>query len=70
MKFSAKDSGELTRLTITATNGTLSCAQAKVKPEPGKEPASMKTYEIEFLFDGKQFTVAPGSKAALRAIPQ
>jgi hypothetical protein len=70
MKFSSKDSGELTGMTITATNGTLSCAQAKVKPAPGKEPSSMKTYEIEFLFDGKQFTVAPASKLALRAFPQ
>ena len=70
IKFSSKDSGELTVMTITATNGKISCAQAKVKPEPGKEPASMKTYEIEFLFDGKQFTVAPASKAALRAFPQ
>ena len=70
IKFTAKDSGELSGITITATNGSLSCAQAKVKPVPGKEPPSMKTYEITFLFDGKQFTVAPASKAALRAFPQ
>ena len=30
----------------------------------------MKTYEIQFLFDGKQFSVAPASKAALRVFPQ
>lgn len=69
-KFSATDSGELTGMTITATNGTITCAQAKVKRAPGEEPPSMKTYEIQFLFDGKQFSVAPASKAALRVFPQ
>jgi hypothetical protein len=69
-KFDAKDSAELTSMTITATNGTLTCAQAKAKKASGKDPASMKTYEIQFLFDGKQFTVATASRAALRLFPQ
>jgi hypothetical protein len=69
-KFDAKDSSALTSMTITATNGTLTCAQAKAKKASGKDPASMKTYQIQFLFDGKQFTVAPASRAALQAFPQ
>jgi hypothetical protein len=69
-KFDAKASGELTSMTITATNGTMTCAQAKAKKASGKDPASMKTYEIEFLFDGKQFTVAPASRTAFRVFPQ
>jgi len=69
-KFDAKDSGALTSMTITATNGTMTCAQAKAKKASSKDPASMKTYEIQFLFDGKQFTVAPASRAAFRAFPQ
>jgi hypothetical protein len=69
-KFEAKDSGALTSMTITATNGTMTCAQAKAKKASGKDPVSMKTYEIEFLFDGKQLIVAPASKAALRVFQQ
>lgn len=69
-KFNSKDSGELTSMTITATNGTINCAQAKAKKASGKDPPSMKTYEIEFLFDGEEFTVAPASKAAFRMFPQ
>ena len=70
VKFDAKDSGALTSMTLTATNGSMTCAQAKAKKASGKDPASMKTYEIQFLFDGKQFTVAPASRAAFRAFPQ
>jgi hypothetical protein len=69
-KFDAKDSGELTSMTIIATNGTMTCAQAKAKKVSGKDPASMKTYEIQFLFDGKQLIAAPASKASLRVFPQ
>lgn len=70
VKFDSKDSGELASMTITATNGSMTCAQAKAKKASGKDPASMKTYELQFVFDGKQFTVAPASKTALRAFPQ
>jgi hypothetical protein len=70
LKFTNKDSGELTGMTIVATFGKITCGQANVKRAPGTSPPSVKTYELHYNFDGKQFTIAPESRAALRAIPQ
>lgn len=70
MKFASKDSGELTGMTITATYGKITCGQARAKRSPGIEPPSVKTYELHYNFDGKKFTIAPESRAALRAFPQ
>jgi hypothetical protein len=70
VKFTNKESGELTGMTIIVTHGEVTCEEAHVKRAPGKESPSVKTYDIQYLFDGKQFTVAPRSKSALRVFPQ
>jgi hypothetical protein len=70
IKFSSKDSGELTGMTITATFGQVTCGEVNVKRAPGKDFPSVKAYELHYTFDGKQFTIAPESKAALKAFPQ
>ncbi len=62
MKFSTSDNGELTGMTVTATLGNIKCSQ---RPDPKKgrpAPTSLKTYEIEYTFDGKLFHVAPQSE--------
>lgn len=58
-------SGEINGMTITATLGNVRCPEANMEEKMGKLPASVKTYKIEFLFDGKHFKVAPTSRAAL-----
>jgi hypothetical protein len=74
IKFSPAESGrsqspgksvEITGLTITAMQGTTDCA-ASQNATAGKLRRNIKSYEIEFLFDGKNFTVAPASRVALR----
>jgi hypothetical protein len=70
INFSTKDSGELTSMTITATLGQVTCGEVNTKRAPGKDFPSVKTYELRYNFDGKQFTIAPKSKAALKAFPQ
>jgi hypothetical protein len=70
IKFSSKDSGELTGIAIIATFGQITCGEVNKKRAPGKEFPSVKTYELHYNFDGKQFTIAPESKAALKAFPQ
>ena len=70
IKFAGKDSGELTRMTVTATFGQVTCGEVNAKRAPGKEMPSVKTYELHYNFDGKQFMIAPESKAALKAFPQ
>ena len=59
----ARKPGEasVTGLTITATLGKVKCGQLQTKSTPN----AVKTYAIEFGFDGKRFTVAEASKAAL-----
>jgi hypothetical protein len=70
IKFSSKDSGELSGMTITATFGQVTCREVSTKRAPGKDFPSVKTYELHYNFDGKQFTIAPESKAALKAFPE
>jgi hypothetical protein len=70
IKFSSKDSGELTGMTITATFGQVTCSEVSAKRAPGKDFSSVKTYELHYNFDGKQFTIAPESKAALKVFPE
>jgi hypothetical protein len=70
VKFASKDSGQLAGMTITATFGQVTCGEANAKRAPGKEMPSVKTYELHYNFDGKQFTIAPESKAALKAFPE
>jgi hypothetical protein len=63
--FATGDTGKITGLTITATLGNIRCSAVKTEQKTGKSPATLKTYSIEFLFDGKRFKVAPASRAAL-----
>jgi hypothetical protein len=70
VKFATKESGELTGMTLTVKYGQVTCAEASAKRVPGKDFPSVKTYEIQYLFNGKQFTVAPRSKGALRVFSQ
>jgi len=65
LKFSSKESGEITGMTITAILGDVKCSQLKSEQKTGKLSASVKTYQIEFVFDGKRFKVAPASRAVL-----
>jgi hypothetical protein len=64
IKFSTKDSGDITGLIVTVTLGNINCSQVKIGEKAGKQPVTVKTYQIEFLFDGKHFNVAPASRAA------
>jgi hypothetical protein len=66
VKFISKEPGQLSGMAIIATHGDVTCAEAQVKLAPGKNSPSVKTYEIQYAFDGKQFTVAPRSKSTLR----
>jgi hypothetical protein len=70
IKFASKGSGELNGMTITATFGQVTCREVNAKHAPGKEMSTVKTYELHYNFDGKQFTIAPESKAALKAFPE
>jgi hypothetical protein len=63
IKFSTKENGELTGIKVTATLGNIPCNQISASRKSGATPASVKTYDIEFAFDGKQFHVAPQSKS-------
>jgi hypothetical protein len=55
----------ITGLTVKATSGNLKCTQVALEQKTKKAAASIKTYVIEFTFDGRQFKVAPASRAAL-----
>ena len=70
IEFSSKDSGELTGMTITATFGQVTCGEVNAKRAPGKEMPSVKTYELHYTFNGRQFVITPESEAALKVFPQ
>lgn len=70
IQFVTRESGELASMTIMAAQGAATRAQDAAARKEKKLPASVKTYPIEFLFDGKQFKVAPASRAALSRFPQ
>jgi hypothetical protein len=80
IKYVTKGPGELRAVTIFATQGKITCAQANAEIDeepdvvgerlPRKEFPSVKTYEIHFLFDGKKLVVAPESRAAFRLFPK
>lgn len=57
--------GRISGLTITATLGSVTCSQRATEVKTGKTAPGVKSYTIDFVFDGKQFTVAAGSKTAL-----
>lgn len=68
IKFSNKESGELTGMTVTATLGHVKCSQVSPTNKSNTPLPSGKTYLIQFLFDGKQFKVAPASRTAFNAL--
>lgn len=51
----------VTGLMVTATLGKVKCGQL----QGNTMPSAVRTYAIAFVFDGKQFTVAAASRAAL-----
>ncbi len=74
VKFSSKQpaqsgpsgqSPEITGMTITAMQGSSDCSQARRDEKTGKPSRAVKSCEIEFLFDGQHFDVAPASRTAL-----
>lgn len=66
IQFIPQDSAQITGFTVNATLGNIPCSQAHRKPMSPRWEAAVKSYSIEFLFDGKRFRVAQGSKAALQ----
>ena len=70
IKFATKENGELTGMTVTATLGNIRCSERDAAKKGSSPPASLKTYEIEFTFDGKQFHATPATKAALAHFDQ
>jgi hypothetical protein len=70
MKFATKENGELTGMTVTVTLGKIRCSQRDALQKGTTPPATLKTYEIEFTFDGKQFHVTPASRAAFALFEQ
>lgn len=70
IRFTPPNTAQITGLTITATLGNVSCGAVE---ESGKASAkrntpAVKSYDVEFVFDGKGFKVAPGSRAALNRL--
>jgi hypothetical protein len=59
------ESAETTGMTITAMQGSGDCSQAQRDEKTGKPSRAVKSYDIEFLFDGQHFDVAPASRTAL-----
>jgi hypothetical protein len=70
IQFTPQDSAQITGLTITASLGHIPCSQVGKKAMSPRWAATLKSYAIEFLFDGKQFRVAPTSRAALQRFAQ
>jgi hypothetical protein len=70
IKFATNQNGELTGMTVTATLGNIRCSQKDAAKKSSTPPPSLKTYEINFTFDGKLFHVTPQSKAALAHFEQ
>jgi hypothetical protein len=65
--FSPQNSGVVTGMTVTVTYGTPTCAQYAAAFKAKTVPANVKTYQVQFTFDGKQFKVAPKSQALVDA---
>lgn len=56
---------KITGLTITVTVGNVSCAQVAAEEKTKTALNAVKSYTVQFGFDGKQFKVAPESRAVL-----
>jgi hypothetical protein len=77
IEFRGKNADGLEDIAFTASFGTLRdserrqqlCQQAE-KGKPGvrrPEPKLMKTYRIEYLFDGQRFTLTKDSQPAAKS---
>ena len=64
LKFTPKDSGKITGLTVTATLANVPCSQADKRVKTGKWAEAVKSYSIEFKFDGQHFKPTPASLPA------
>lgn len=69
IRYVIKESGQLKEMTVTATKGEITCAQAN-RLKPGRQPLAVKIYQIEFTFDGNQFTPSPASLVAYNLFPR
>jgi hypothetical protein len=65
--FTPRDSGVVTGMTVTVAYGKPTCAQYADAFDKKTTPAAVKPYQIEFTFDGKQFSVAAKSQALFNA---
>jgi hypothetical protein len=65
IKPSLNASGAITGLTLTARLGDVKCSDVNSDQNKNRLAAHVRFYRIEFLFDGKNFNVAPASRAAL-----
>lgn len=59
------ESAQISGLRIEAELGAVKCSIVEATQKTKRAPATVKSYAIEFTFDGKQFKVAPGGRAAL-----
>ncbi len=64
--FSFTRPGIPSGMTVTAYRGELKCSQVAIKLEPGKLRAGVKTYKVEYTFDGRKFQVTPSSRETLK----
>jgi hypothetical protein len=70
IRFTPADSAQITGLTITATLGQVRCSTvaSAAKADTAKPDTKVKSYDVEFVFDGKHFYVTPASRAALNRL--
>ena len=64
VKSGVGEAAQVTGLTVTMTLGKARCAQVTAE-RTAKAATAVKNYTIDFLFDGKRFTVAPASRTAM-----
>lgn len=70
VQFTPANSEKITGVTVTATFANLRCSRvaASAKPKTAKPEPAVKTYEVEFVFDGKRFRATPESRTMLYRI--
>jgi hypothetical protein len=70
IRFTPADSPQITGLTIAATLGQVRCSSATspTKANSAQHDRKMKSYDVDFAFDGKCFHVTPASRAALNRL--
>jgi hypothetical protein len=70
IEFEPKDSEKITGMKVTANLGKVPCSKASSAAKRAKPAGNLKSYTVEFLFDGHLFQVAPGSADAMRHFPK